>query len=63
MVENNCNNNTAEFEVPNIVNTNNDKDKQNITKTTESVEVPPHNHTTQATNATMHIKKIITALI
>ena len=28
MVENNCNNNTAESEVPNIVNTNNDKDEQ-----------------------------------
>jgi len=54
MVENNCNNNTAESEVPNIVNTNNDKDEQNITnitKTTESVEVLPHNHTTQATSA------------
>jgi hypothetical protein len=25
----------------------------NITKTTESVEVPPHSHTTQATNATI----------
>ena len=53
MVENNCNNNIAESEAPNIVNTNNDKDEQNITKskTTESVEVPPHSHTTQATNA------------
>jgi hypothetical protein len=41
MVENNCNNNIAESEVPNIVNTNNDKDEQNITKSkiTESVEV------------------------
>jgi hypothetical protein len=28
MVENNCNNNTADSEVPNIVNTNNDKDEQ-----------------------------------
>ena len=53
MVENNCNNNIAESEAPNIVNTNNDKDEQNITKSkiTESVEVPPHSHTTQATNA------------
>jgi len=42
MVENNYNNNIAESEAPNIVNTNNDKDEQNITKTTESVEVPPH---------------------
>ena len=34
---------------------NNDKEEQNITKskTTESVEVPPHSHTTQATNATI----------
>jgi microcystin-dependent protein len=33
----------------------NDKEEQNITKskTTESVEVPPHSHTTQATNATI----------
>ena len=53
MVENNCNNNTAESEVPNIVNANNEKDEQNITKTTEYVEVPPHNHTTQETNATI----------
>jgi hypothetical protein len=39
--------------VENIAITNNDKEEQNITKskTTESVEVPPHSHTTQATNA------------
>ena len=41
--------------VENIAITNNDKEEQNITKskTTESVEVPPHSHTTQATNATI----------
>jgi broad specificity polyphosphatase/5'/3'-nucleotidase SurE len=41
--------------VENIAITNNDKDEQNITKSkiTESVEVPPHSHTTQATNATI----------
>jgi microcystin-dependent protein len=40
--------------VENIAITNNDKEEQNITKskTTESVKVPPHSHTTQATNAT-----------
>ena len=41
--------------VENIAITNNDKEEQNITKSkiTESVEVPPHSHTTQATNATI----------
>jgi microcystin-dependent protein len=41
--------------VENIAITNNDKGEQNITKskTTESVEVPSHSHTTQATNATI----------